>query len=205
MFKRLKARNFRRPAGLIGRYLIRTLKKNQIEYDEMASLLDPDKDDIVLEIGYGLGYGIYDYVKKYGCTIHGIDFSRLMYRKARRLNRENIRHGKAILYCDSFEDHDFQDDMFDAVYFLNVINFWDDVSVRFRKIYSLLKQNGKVIIFMADAGYFSSTSAAEGETIYYLYNISNIIAEMGKTGFKSIVTKEHTSEKKCYYITGYKL
>ncbi len=64
MFKRLIAINFRKPSGLIGRYIIRFLKKNQIEYDEMDSLLRLNKDDIVLEIGYGLGKGIYDYSKK---------------------------------------------------------------------------------------------------------------------------------------------
>jgi len=58
MFKRLIARNFRKPTGLVGRYIIKHLKKNQVEYDELDSLLRLNKDDIVLEIGYGLGMGI---------------------------------------------------------------------------------------------------------------------------------------------------
>jgi hypothetical protein len=37
MFKRLMAINFRKPGGLFGLYIIRFLKKNQIEYDEMDS------------------------------------------------------------------------------------------------------------------------------------------------------------------------
>jgi hypothetical protein len=57
MFKRLMAVNFRKPVGLFGRYIIRFLKKNQIEYDEMESLLKLNKGEIVLEIGYGLGSG----------------------------------------------------------------------------------------------------------------------------------------------------
>jgi cyclopropane fatty-acyl-phospholipid synthase-like methyltransferase len=103
MFKRLIATNFRKPRGLIGRYIIKFLKKNQIEYDEMDSLLKLNKDDTVLEIGYGIGKGIFDYSKKYDCTFHGIDFSRLMYSKARRLNHENNKLGKVILQCADFE------------------------------------------------------------------------------------------------------
>jgi hypothetical protein len=48
MFKRLMASNFRKPSGLFGRYIIKYLKKNQIEYDEMDSLLKLNKNDIVL-------------------------------------------------------------------------------------------------------------------------------------------------------------
>ena len=98
MFKRLIALNFRQPRGLFGRYIIKFLKKNQIEYDELDPLLNLKKDDIVLEIGFGIGKGIYDYSNKYDSTFYGIDFSRLMYSKARRLNQENIKLGKVILH-----------------------------------------------------------------------------------------------------------
>jgi SAM-dependent methyltransferase len=204
MFKRLIASNFRKPGGLVGRYIIRFLKKNQIEYDEMDSLLKLNKDDIVLEIGYGLGKGIYDFAKKYDCIFHGIDFSRLMYSKAIKLNHENITRGKVILQCADFDDNIFENDTFHCIYFLNVIYFWDEVPGRLKKIFSMLKQNGKVIIFMADAEYFKDTKQPEGNTIFYRHSIVDVVKEMEKTGYKTIETIEHTKEKKCYYIIGYK-
>jgi SAM-dependent methyltransferase len=204
MFKRLIALNFRKPGGLFGRYIIRFLKKNQIEYDEMDPLLTLKKDDIVLEIGYGLGKGIYDYSKKYDCTFHGIDFSRLMYSKARKLNHENIKLGKVILQCADFDHYSFENDSFHCIYFLNIIYFWDEISSRLKKIFTMLKQNGKVIIFMADAECFKDIRQSEGEIIFYRHSIGDVVTEMEKTGFKSIETIEHTKEKKCYYIIGYK-
>jgi ubiquinone/menaquinone biosynthesis C-methylase UbiE len=198
------ASNFRKPSGLFGRYIIKYLKKNQIEYDEMDSLLRLNKDDIVLEIGYGLGKGIYDYSKKNDCTFHGIDFSRLMYSKALRLNNKNIKHGKVILKCADFDTYNFENDTFHCIYFLNVIYFWDEIHSRLKKIFSILKQNGKVIIFMADAEYFRDNKQFEGETIFYLHSIVDVVKEMEKIGFKAIETIEHTKEKNCYYITGYK-
>jgi SAM-dependent methyltransferase len=204
MFKRLIASNFRKPRGLFGRYIIRFLKKNQTEYDEMDSLLKLNKDDVVLEIGYGLGKGIYDYIQKYDCSFHGIDFSRLMFSKATRLNHENIIRGKVILHCADFENYYFKTDTFHCIYFLNVIYFWDEIQSRLRKIFTILKQNGKVIIFMADAEYFKDYKQPRGETIFYRHSIGDVIREMEETGFKTIEKTEHTKEKKCYYITGYK-
>jgi len=204
MFKRLIANNFRKPSGLFGRYIIKFLKKNQVEYDEMDSLLKLNNDDTVLEIGYGLGKGIYDYSKKNDCTFHGIDFSRLMYSKALKLNQEKIKLGRVKLICADFDNYSFEDDTFECIYFLNVIYFWDEIQSRLKKIFAILKQNGKVIIFMADAEYFKDNKQSEDETIFHLHSIGDVVKEMEKIGFRAIETIEHTKEKKCYYIIGYK-
>jgi len=204
MFKKLIAKNFRKPVGLAGRYIIRFLRKNQTEYDEMDPLLRLNKDDIVLEIGFGLGNGIYDYARKNDCTFHGIDFSRLMYSKAFKLNHENVKRGKVILHCADFDNYGFENDTFHCIYFLNVIYFWDEIQSRLKKIFSILKQNGKVIIFMADAEYFKDKKLTENGSVFCLHSIGDVGKEMDKTGFKSIETTEHPKEKKCYYITGYK-
>ncbi len=204
MFKKLIDKNFRKPRGLIGRYIIRFLRKNQIEYDEMDAVLRLNKNDIVLEIGYGLGKGIYDYAQKYDCTFHGIDFSRLMYKKALKLNHENVKRGKVILQCANFDTYTYESGIFDCVYFLNVIYFWDEIQTRLKKIYSILKPKGKVIIFMADASCFKDIRPTSGKTIFYLYGIDHVMKEMGQAGFRSIETIEHTKEKNCYYLVGYK-
>jgi SAM-dependent methyltransferase len=198
------AKNFRKPSGLFGRYIIRFLKKNQVEYDEMDSLLKLNKDDVVLEIGYGLGNGIYGYAKKNDCTFHGIDFSPLMYSKAVKLNHENIKRGKVILQCADFDNYSFENDTFHCIYFLNVIYFWNEIHSRLNKIFSMLKQNGKVIIFMADAEFFKDNKLFEGESIFNRHCIGDVVKEMEKTGFKDIEITEHTKLKKCYYVIGHK-
>ncbi len=204
MFKRLLDINFRKPRGLFGRYIIKFLKKNQAEYDELDPLLKPVKNDVILEIGYGLGKGIYDYSQKYDCIFHGIDFSRLMYKKALRLNQEKIKLGKVILRCADFDDYSFENNTFHCVYFLNVIYFWEEIQSRLRKIFSILKQNGKVIIFMADSECFRDYKQPENRKIFFLHSIGEVTTEMEKAGFKTVETIEHSKEKKCYYLTGYK-
>jgi ubiquinone/menaquinone biosynthesis C-methylase UbiE len=170
----------------------------------MDPLLKLNKDDIVLEIGYGLGKGIFDYSSKYDCTFHGIDFSRLMYTKASSLNHENIKRGKVILQCADFDTYNYEKESFHCIYFLNVIYFWGEIQSRLKKIFAMLKQNGKVIIFMADAECFRDYKQPGGKTIFYLHRISDVVKEMEETGFKSIETIEHTKEKQCYYIIGHK-
>jgi len=204
MFKRLLAKNFRKPKGLIGRYIIRFMKKNQIEYDELYPLLKLNKDDKVLEIGYGLGKAIYDYSGRCDCTFYGIDFSRLMYSKAVRLNQDKIKTGNVILICADFDTYNFENVLFNCIYLLNIIYFWDDIYSRLKKMYSLLNQNGKVIIFMVDIEYFRSENQPDNGKLFYLRSTGEVIKEMEKAGFKAIETIEHSKEKKCYYITGYK-
>lgn len=204
MFKRLINKNFRKPVGLVGRYIIRFLKKNQIEYDEIEPLLGLHAGDTVLEIGYGLGKGIYDFAGRYDCTFVGIDFSRLMYVKARSLNMEHINRGKVHLIQAAFEKHHFEKDTFNCIYFVNVIYFWDDISSRLKTIFSILKPQGKVVIFMADSVIFKDLSHAETENIFYSRSKDEVVDEMSKTGFTSIASIEHSKEKQCYYILGYK-
>jgi len=86
---------------------------------------------------------------------------------------------------------------------LNVIYFWDEILSRLKKIYSILKQNGKVIIFMADAEYFKDIKQFAGKTIFHQHSVDDVVKEMGKIGFKTIETIEHTKEKKCYYLFNY--
>jgi len=204
LFKRLIDKNFRRPGGLVGLYIIKFLKKNQTEYDELEPLLKLNKGDKVLEIGYGLGMGIYDYSHKYDCTFYGIDFSRLMYRKALRLNHEKVSEGNVILQCGNFDDYSVESDTFHCIYLINVIYFWEEIQSRFQKIFSMLKQNGKVIIFMVDSEYFKGTKQVKNKNIFHLRSIGDVVTEMEKTGFKSVEIKEHSKEKNCYYIIGYK-
>ncbi len=204
MFKRLINKNFRRPKGLVGRYIIRFLKKNQIEYDEMEPLLGLQAGETVLEIGYGLGRGIYNYAGKHDCSFVGIDFSRLMYVKARKLNHEYIKLGKVQLMHAAFEKVSFDDDTFHCVYLINVSYFWEEISSRLTKIISILKPGGKLIIFMADAEVFKNVKQLEIEGIFYSHTKEDVIKEMKEIGFTSMNTIEHTQEKQCYYIIGYK-
>lgn len=204
MLKRLINRNFRKPVGLMGRYIIRFLRKNQPEYNELESLLKLNKGDVVLEIGFGLGQGIHDFAGKYDCTFHGIDFSRLMFSRAGKLNSEYIRQGRVFLYCAGFEEYDFQPERFHCIYFLNVIYFWKEPESRMTKIFTLLKQGGKVIIFMVDAVHFQNLKQTKGEPIFYLHQVSDVVKEMEKTGFTAVETVVHPREKDCYYIVGYK-
>jgi ubiquinone/menaquinone biosynthesis C-methylase UbiE len=127
-----------------------------------------------------------------------------MYSKALQLNRENIKTGKVILQCADFDNYCFENETFHCVYFLNVIYFCDDIHSRLKKIFAMLKQNGKVIIFMADAECFKDNKQPGSGTIFFRHRVVDVVKEMEKTGFKSFETIEHTKEKNCYYVTGYK-
>src|SRR5664279_858249 len=90
MIRNLIASQFKKPTGLVGMFTSNLMiKGNRNNYDTLIKDLDVRADDKILEIGYGPGIGInlIAGICK-SCTIHGIDFSKLMYRRANELNRK---------------------------------------------------------------------------------------------------------------------
>ena len=99
MFKELIAWLFKKPTGLFGMLVSNLMiKGNRGNYETL--LRDPDiqPHDKILEIGYGPGIGISLYAEKCNsCVIHGIDFSKLMYKRASNLNKKYIHDNKVRL------------------------------------------------------------------------------------------------------------
>jgi len=92
MLNRLKAQQFRRPAGLLGLYAANFMKKNNQDYiAHVCDLLDLKDDDSILEIGCGPGYALKLIAEKNSrCDIDAIDFSPMMLKMARK-NTLNVR------------------------------------------------------------------------------------------------------------------
>ena len=59
ILKEMLARQFRRPSGLIGRYLSRKMAVLNAEpYSSIVEMMDIRESDRVLEIGFGPGLGV---------------------------------------------------------------------------------------------------------------------------------------------------
>jgi ubiquinone/menaquinone biosynthesis C-methylase UbiE len=94
-----------------------------------------------LEIGYGPGIGIQMVAKICPtCTIHGIDFSKLMYKRAVNFNKQYIDNGRVQLQYGDFLKTSVLDNNYDQVFCLNVVYFWDELNSPFKKVSSLLKK-----------------------------------------------------------------
>ena len=103
--------------------------------------------DYILEIGMGNG----SFVKDILCTdssikYTGCDFSEVMVNEARKKNENFISKGSAEFLNVDANKLPFDKNVFDKVFSVNTIYFWDQPQVVLAEIWRVLKPKGQIII-----------------------------------------------------------
>ena len=194
MLREFVASQFKKPGALFGIFTSNVMaKKNKKNYDRLIKDLDLRPHDQLLEIGYGPGVGIQMIAAACPtCIVHGIDFSRLMYRQASNLNKTFIESGNVHLqYGDFLKIHVTEN--YDKVFCLNVIYFWHELKSPFEKVFSLLKEGGAFFIYMADQDALTKMKAPD--SVFSKYAIEQVREILKSVGFQSVA---HYYEKGHY-------
>ena len=186
MLREFIASQFRKPSGLFGNLTSKVMvKRNRIKYERIIRDLDIQLQDKILEIGYGPGAGIRMIVETYpSCFVHGIDFSKLMHRKASANNRQYIHSGRVQLQHGNFLELPLPDDEYDKVFCINVIYFWKELSVPFKKVTGNLRKGGGFHIYMADESFLRGNKAPDG--IFQKYSLEHVLQELKAAGFETV-------------------
>jgi SAM-dependent methyltransferase len=162
---------FGRPTGLGGRaagLLMAHRPSNRRRNAWAVSLLDVQRDDRVLEIGFGPGLAIRELgriaTEGYVC---GIDRSEPMVRRARRLNADGIRRGVVNLRLGSVEELSAFDAPFDKILAVNSMGFWNEPVARLAELRRLLRPGGLIALAHQPRGPGATdeTSASKGREI----------------------------------------
>ena len=133
-----------------------------------VSLLDVQRDDRVLELGFGPGLAIRELGRiaadGYVC---GIDHSELMLRQARRRNADGLRRGVVDLRLGSVDELPAFDAPFDKILAVNAILFWGEPVARLAELRRLLRPGGLIAVAHQPRGPGATdeTSAAKGREI----------------------------------------
>lgn len=187
MYKEL-GEQLRKPSGTFGNLVAKLMDmRNREFYEKIIIDLELKRGDKIYEIGYGTGLGIGLIAsKKPDCTIHGIDFSELMVRKATQRNQKFIREGIVNLKYGDFVTSDIDYERYDKVFCVNVIYFWGDLNIVFQKVHSMLKKDGIYCIFMTPDKDITNRKFAED---FLKYPIGQVEEALLKAGFKSVEYK----------------
>ena len=162
---------FGRPAGWWGRaagLLMAHRPSNRRRNSWAISLLDVQRNDRVLEIGFGPGLAIRELsrlaAEGYVC---GIDHSELMLYAARRRNADGLRRGMVDLRLDSVDELPEFDAPFDKILAVNTMLFWSDPVARLTELRRLLRPGGLIAVAHQPRGPGATdeTSAAKGREI----------------------------------------
>ena len=146
--KKTFLRQFGKPTGTLGRFvgwLMSFKNKDRAMWTFESVKLKPA--DIVLEVGYGPG-STFKKVADNLTTgfIAGIDHSDAMFRQASKRNRKHIVRNQAKLECGTVWDLKYPENYFDTIFGSNVHFFWENPVNEFRKLVSLLKPNGRLVM-----------------------------------------------------------
>ena len=134
----------------------------------VASLLDVQPTDQVLEIGFGPGLAVADLSRSAG-HVYGVDRSKVMLRQATRRNAAAIETGRVTLALGSVEQlPPGLEGPFDAIFTVNSLAFWTAPTERLRDLRRRLAPGGRIAIVSQPRT--ASTSLAGSEITHMLEN-----------------------------------
>jgi ubiquinone/menaquinone biosynthesis C-methylase UbiE len=147
---------FGRPAGLTGRMagsVMAYRASNRRRNAWAVSLLDVQRDDRVLEIGFGPGIAIRELARLApDGHVCGLDHSEVMVRQAARRNAEAVRRGHVELRLGSVELVPALEAPFDKILAVNALQFWDQPAEPLRELRRVLTSGGRIAIAFQPRG-----------------------------------------------------
>lgn len=137
-------RNFGNPKGLGGKISTKIMNIiNKKQYKTVLDSIGSENNDNILDIGFGNGYLINKiFKKKVPIKIYGIEISKDMLNNVKSKNKENIARGNLGLFLEDINETSFADNLFDKIYTVNTIYFWNNIDNSFSEIKSILKSDG---------------------------------------------------------------
>ncbi len=183
----------RKPIGLIGRYVMTKIFNSanaDLNYF-VKDVLNLEKEDKVLEIGFGPGKLIHEMaeVTTEG-VIEGVDFSMAMYKQANKINKHYISEGKVKLHKMECGNLPFENESFDKLCSVNTLYFWKKPHKYVDEMLRVIKHGGKIVIGFRDDAQMNNLNLSED--IFSTYSQDEVIDLLSNAGFLDpyIVEKE---------------
>lgn len=142
------AAQLRKPAGEEGIKTGEWMNKGNTHINtDTIAVLDPAPYDTILETGMGNGFFVPQIISSHP-SVHyiGCDFSDIMVAEAERLNESWIRNGQARFVQADMKSMPFDDAVFNKIFSINTIYFWEDAAAVLEEIKRVLHASGKFIL-----------------------------------------------------------
>lgn len=181
----------RKPSGIIGRYLMTKIFNNgNADLNSFVKeILDLQKEDRVLEIGFGPGKLINEMadITTEG-VVEGIDFSQVMLKQASKLNRQYISNGKVRLHKGECSVLPFDNESFNKLCSINTLYFWNEPGKYFGEMFRVIKSGGKIVIGFRNDKQMSNLNLSE--EIFRFYSKNDVVNILSDAGFSGAHIKE---------------
>lgn len=136
------------PQGTIGRitgWVMAHRPSNRERNSWTVSVLDPQVSDHILEIGCGPGLALQVCAARVtqGLVV-GLDHSQTMLNQALGRNARAVQQGRLQLRLGSLEQLAFTNEVFDKIFSVNVVQFFDEKASAFNTLFLRLRPAGRI-------------------------------------------------------------
>ncbi|MDM8565126.1 class I SAM-dependent methyltransferase [Candidatus Halobeggiatoa sp. HSG11] len=178
----------KKPSGLIERYIMPILFAGNADLNILAKKsLELTEHDRVLEIGFGPGK-LLNEMATIVDFVEGIDFSKTMVAKAKRLNKHHITNNKMNIQQGDCSKLPYIDNSFDKICSVNTLYFWEKPEIQLQEIFRVVKPEGKIILGFRNKEQMQSLNL--DKNIFNIYTTDEIVKLLANIGFSNINIKE---------------
>lgn len=179
------ARQSRRPTGLLGVLVARVMaRETRPENERALQLLNLADGDRLIDIGCGHGETLFAANAMVRLSDSaGVDFSRVMLRRARARNRDAIWDTRMTFHCADTSELPFPDNRFDKALSVHTIYFWSDPSAHIAEAFRVLRPGGTFVLCYRST---ADERAVNGfpDTVYRFPNIQQVEEAFCQVGYR---------------------
>ncbi|QIX83574.1 class I SAM-dependent methyltransferase [Chryseobacterium indologenes] len=160
---------------------------------ESIKALIIEDNETILEIGHGNGghaKSIFSLAKNLKYT--GIDISETMYHEARKLNKDFENQANFVLYDGN--KLPFENKVFDKIFTVNTVYFWENPIEFLNEIYRVLKDDGIFVLTFGQRDFMEKLPFTAYN--FTLYNNDEMEELVSKSHFIRMKTSEKEEEIK---------
>ncbi|MDD5793361.1 MAG: class I SAM-dependent methyltransferase [Clostridiales bacterium] len=185
------------PTGIVGKIMTWGMNRvNKFMYKGIIDEIKPNKQMVMLDIGFGNGFLEKLIYKRVHCNIYGIDISEDMLNIALHKNCVGVKNGDIELSIGDCCDLVFENDTFDVVTTMNTIYFWNDTLKGLQEIHRTLKDGGTFCNAVLSKEYLKKVFYTKN--VFKFFDKEDYISLGKQAGFKNITIKE--LKKSCYLV-----
>jgi len=191
---KILAQNLANPQGEKGKEIGEMMNATNIgmTLESIKTLLIED-DERILEIGHGNAGHLKSILNKAkNIKYTGIDISETMHKEAENLNKEFESQADFVLY--EGKKLPFEDQVFDKIFTVNTVYFWEEPVEFLNEIYRVLKDNGTFVLTFGQRDFMEKLPFTQFD--FTLYNTDEMEETVAKSHFKRMKISEKEEEVK---------
>lgn len=185
---KILAQNLANPQGEKGIEIGEMMHATNISMTlESIKTLSIEDNEYLLEIGHGNAAHLKDILSKaQNLKYTGVDISETMHNEAKRLNKDFINQADFILY--EGKKLPFEDKVFDKIYTVNTVYFWEKPVEFLNEIHRVLKNEGTFVLTFGQREFMEKLPFTEYD--FSLYSNSEMEELVSQSHFKRMKISE---------------